>query len=59
MRQQMKPEAFYPFCVTRPVILQLIFLPLTAFFIIGIGILLTTDVRQAIADAGNEVPELV
>ena len=55
----MEPEAFYPFCVTLPVILQLIFLPLTAFFIIGIGILLTTDVRQAIADAGNEVPELV
>ncbi|MFO7681919.1 MAG: MFS transporter [Chloroflexota bacterium] len=34
-------------------------LPLAAFFLIGIGILLTTDVRQAIADAGNEVPELV
>ena len=57
MRQKMEPEVFYPFCVTRPVILQLIFLPLAAFFIIGI--LLTTDVRQAIADAGNEVPELV
>lgn len=34
-------------------------LPLTAFFIIGIIILLTTDVRRAIADAGNEVPALV
>lgn len=34
-------------------------LPLTAFFIIGILILLTTDVRQAIADAGNEVPARV
>jgi UMF1 family MFS transporter len=34
-------------------------LPLTAFFVIGILILLTTDVRQAIADAGNEVPALV
>ena len=34
-------------------------LPLTAFFIIGILILLTTNIRQAIADAGNEVPNLV
>jgi UMF1 family MFS transporter len=34
-------------------------LPLTAFFIIGILILLTTNVRQAIADAGNEVPARV
>jgi len=34
-------------------------LPLTAFFVIGILILLTTDVRQAIADAGNEVPARV
>jgi len=59
MLQQMEPEAFYPFYVTRPAILHLIFLPLTAFFIIGIGILLTTDIRQAITDAENEVPELV
>ena len=34
-------------------------LPLTAFFITGILILLSTNVRQAIADAGNEVPALV
>lgn len=34
-------------------------LPLTAFFVIGILVLLTTNVRQAIADAGNEVPALV
>jgi MFS transporter, UMF1 family len=34
-------------------------LPLTAFFLIGILILLTTDVRRAIAEAGNEVPDLV
>jgi UMF1 family MFS transporter len=31
-------------------------LPLTAFFIVGILILLATNVRQAIIDAGNEVP---
>jgi UMF1 family MFS transporter len=34
-------------------------LPLTAFFLVGALILMTTNVRQAIADAGNEVPLLV
>jgi UMF1 family MFS transporter len=34
-------------------------LPLAGFFIIGILILLTTDVRRTIVEAGNEVPELV
>ncbi len=34
-------------------------LPLIAFFILGILILLTTNVRQAITDAGNRVPDLV
>ncbi len=34
-------------------------LPLIAFFVIGIVILLFTNVRQAIADAGNEVPAVV
>lgn len=34
-------------------------LPLTSFFIVGILILIRTDVRQAIADAGNEVPAVV
>jgi hypothetical protein len=34
-------------------------LPLAAFFVIGSGILLITNVCQAIADAGNEVSELV
>lgn len=34
-------------------------LPLTAFFVIGILILLTTDVRRAIIEAGNEAPPLV
>ena len=31
-------------------------LPLTAFFVIGAIILLFTNVRQAILDAGNEAP---
>lgn len=34
-------------------------LPIAAFFVIGVLILLTTDLRQAIADAGNPVPDLV
>jgi UMF1 family MFS transporter len=34
------------------------FLPLIAFFLIGCLILGTTNVRQGIADAGNEVPAL-
>ena len=34
-------------------------LPLSGFFVVGILILLRTNVRKAIADAGNEVPELV
>jgi MFS transporter, UMF1 family len=34
-------------------------LPLAGFFVVGGLILLTTDVRQAILDAGNEAPELV
>ncbi|MCB0176003.1 MAG: MFS transporter [Anaerolineae bacterium] len=34
-------------------------LPLIAFFVIGILILLLTDLRQAIHDAGNEVPAMV
>ncbi|MCB0192477.1 MAG: MFS transporter [Anaerolineae bacterium] len=34
-------------------------LPLIAFFIIGIAILLPTNLRQAIRDAGNEVPARV
>jgi UMF1 family MFS transporter len=34
-------------------------LPLIAFFVIGIGILLSVNVRQAIQDAGNEVPAVV
>jgi MFS transporter, UMF1 family len=34
-------------------------LPLIAFFIIGIVMLLFTDMRQAIRDAGNEVPAVV
>jgi MFS transporter, UMF1 family len=34
-------------------------LPLAGFFVVGGFILLTTNVRQAILDAGNEAPELV
>ncbi len=34
-------------------------LPLILFFVIGCGLLLTTDVRQGILDAGNELPALV
>jgi UMF1 family MFS transporter len=34
-------------------------LPITAFFIVGFIILSLTNVRQGIADAGNEVPALV
>lgn len=34
-------------------------LPLTGFFVVGGLILLATNVRQAILDAGNEAPELV
>ncbi len=31
-------------------------LPITAFFLVGIALLSATDVRQAISQAGNEVP---
>jgi len=34
-------------------------LPIAAFFVFGIVVLLFTDMRQAIQDAGNEVPERV
>jgi UMF1 family MFS transporter len=34
-------------------------LPIIAFFLFGIIVLWLTDVRQAIADAGNEVPAIV
>ncbi|MCG3211421.1 MAG: hypothetical protein FOGNACKC_05067 [Anaerolineae bacterium] len=34
-------------------------LPLIAFFVIGIALLLATNMRQAIAAAGNEVPAVV
>ncbi|MCA9962537.1 MAG: MFS transporter, partial [Anaerolineales bacterium] len=34
-------------------------LPIITFFAFGVVVLLITDVRQAIAAAGNEVPALV
>lgn len=34
-------------------------LPLILFFAVGCALLLTTDVRQGIRDAGNELPSLV
>ncbi|MFZ1399285.1 MAG: MFS transporter [Candidatus Promineifilaceae bacterium] len=34
-------------------------LPLILFFAVGCALLLTTDVRQGIRDAGNELPALV
>ncbi len=38
---------------------RLSILPMIAFFLMGIVILYFTNVRQAIAEAGNEVPAVV
>jgi hypothetical protein len=38
---------------------QTALLPIISFFVVGFIILALTNVRQAIADAGNEVPKLV